>query len=54
MIGRKKPRATGNDSVAVGVGTALLDAKAIAAGDYGVLRANAARIVANVRAARGA
>jgi 2-dehydro-3-deoxyphosphogluconate aldolase/(4S)-4-hydroxy-2-oxoglutarate aldolase len=40
-------------AVAVGVGTALLDAKAIAAGDYGVLRANAERIVANVRAAKG-
>ncbi len=40
-------------AVAVGVGTALLDAKAIAAADYGVLRANAERIVANVRAARG-
>lgn len=40
-------------AVAVGVGTALLDANAIAAGDYGVLRANAERIVANVRAARG-
>jgi 2-dehydro-3-deoxyphosphogluconate aldolase/(4S)-4-hydroxy-2-oxoglutarate aldolase len=40
-------------AVAVGVGTALLDAKAIAAGDYGVLRANAERIVASVRAARG-
>jgi 2-dehydro-3-deoxyphosphogluconate aldolase/(4S)-4-hydroxy-2-oxoglutarate aldolase len=39
-------------AVAVGVGTALLDAKAIAAGEYGVLRANAERIVANVRAAR--
>jgi 2-dehydro-3-deoxyphosphogluconate aldolase/(4S)-4-hydroxy-2-oxoglutarate aldolase len=39
-------------AVAVGVGTALLDANAIAAGDYGVLRANAAKIVANVRAAR--
>jgi 2-dehydro-3-deoxyphosphogluconate aldolase / (4S)-4-hydroxy-2-oxoglutarate aldolase len=39
-------------AVAVGVGTALLDAKAIAAGDYGVLRANAERIVANVRSAR--
>lgn len=39
-------------AVAVGVGTALLDAKAIAAGDYGVLRANAQKIVANVRAAR--
>jgi 2-dehydro-3-deoxyphosphogluconate aldolase/(4S)-4-hydroxy-2-oxoglutarate aldolase len=40
-------------AVAVGVGTALLDAKAIAAADYGVLRANAERIVANVRAAKG-
>jgi len=40
-------------AVAVGVGTALTDAKAIAAGDYGTLRANAERIVANVRAARG-
>jgi len=39
-------------AVAVGVGTALLDAKAIAAGDYAVLRANAERIVGNVRAAR--
>jgi hypothetical protein len=37
----------------VGVGTALLDAKAIAAENYGVLRANAERIVANVRGARG-
>jgi 2-dehydro-3-deoxyphosphogluconate aldolase/(4S)-4-hydroxy-2-oxoglutarate aldolase len=39
-------------AVAVGVGTALLDAGAIASGDYGVLAANARRIVANVRAAR--
>jgi 2-dehydro-3-deoxyphosphogluconate aldolase / (4S)-4-hydroxy-2-oxoglutarate aldolase len=39
-------------AVAVGVGTALLDAKAIAAGEYAVLRANAERIVANVRAAK--
>lgn len=39
-------------AVAVGVGTALLDAKAIAAGNYGVLRANAEKIVRNVRAAR--
>jgi len=39
-------------AVAVGVGSALTDAKAIAAGDFGVLRANAERIVANVRAAR--
>ena len=41
-------------AVAVGVGTALLDAKAIAAADYHTLRANAERIVANVRAAKGA
>ena len=40
-------------AVAVGVGTALLDAKAIADGDYRVLRDNAERIVANVRAAKG-
>ena len=40
-------------AVAVGVGTALLDGAAIAAGAYDVLRANAERIVANVRAARG-
>ena len=40
-------------AVAVGVGTALLDAAAIAAGRYDVLRANAERLVANVRAARG-
>jgi 2-dehydro-3-deoxyphosphogluconate aldolase / (4S)-4-hydroxy-2-oxoglutarate aldolase len=39
-------------AVAVGVGTALLDTAAIAAGNYGVLKANAARIVASVRAAR--
>jgi 2-dehydro-3-deoxyphosphogluconate aldolase/(4S)-4-hydroxy-2-oxoglutarate aldolase len=40
-------------AVAVGIGSGLLDAKAIAASDYGVLRSNAERIVANVRAARG-
>jgi 2-dehydro-3-deoxyphosphogluconate aldolase/(4S)-4-hydroxy-2-oxoglutarate aldolase len=39
-------------AVAVGVGTALLDAKAIAAGDYSVIAANAKRIVANVASAR--
>ncbi len=39
-------------AVAVGVGTALTDAKAIAAGDYKTLRGNAERIVANVRTAR--
>ena len=39
-------------AVAVGVGTALLDAKAIACGDYAVLTANARRICASVRKAR--
>jgi 2-dehydro-3-deoxyphosphogluconate aldolase/(4S)-4-hydroxy-2-oxoglutarate aldolase len=39
-------------AVAVGVGSALLDTNAIEAGDYGVLRAKAERIVANVNAAR--
>jgi 2-dehydro-3-deoxyphosphogluconate aldolase/(4S)-4-hydroxy-2-oxoglutarate aldolase len=36
-------------AVAVGVGTALLDTKAIASGAYDVITANARRIVANVR-----
>jgi 2-dehydro-3-deoxyphosphogluconate aldolase/(4S)-4-hydroxy-2-oxoglutarate aldolase len=40
-------------AAAVGVGTALLDAAAIAGGRYDVLRANAERLVGNVRAARG-
>jgi 2-dehydro-3-deoxyphosphogluconate aldolase/(4S)-4-hydroxy-2-oxoglutarate aldolase len=39
-------------AVAVGVGTALLDTNAIASGSYDVLRRNAERIVANVKAAR--
>lgn len=39
-------------AVAVGVGSALLDSGAIAAGNYQVLEANARRIVANVAAAR--
>jgi 2-dehydro-3-deoxyphosphogluconate aldolase/(4S)-4-hydroxy-2-oxoglutarate aldolase len=39
-------------AVAVGVGSALLDTKAIDAGDYAALRAKAERIVANVNAAR--
>jgi 2-dehydro-3-deoxyphosphogluconate aldolase / (4S)-4-hydroxy-2-oxoglutarate aldolase len=39
-------------AVAVGVGTALLDAKAISSGNYGVLRAKAEQIVQNVRAAQ--
>ena len=42
----------GAGAVAVGVGTALLDAKAIAGGAFDVLRANAERIVANVRKAK--
>ena len=41
-------------AVAVGVGTALLDATAIETGTYDVLRANAERIVSNVRKARTA
>jgi len=41
-------------AVAVGVGSALLDAKAIAAKNYGAIAENAKRMVANVRAARGA
>jgi 2-dehydro-3-deoxyphosphogluconate aldolase/(4S)-4-hydroxy-2-oxoglutarate aldolase len=40
-------------AAAVGVGSALLDTKAIETGDYGVLRAKAERIVANVKSARG-
>ena len=40
-------------AVAVGVGTALLEAKAIEARDYATLKANAERIIASVRAARG-
>jgi 2-dehydro-3-deoxyphosphogluconate aldolase/(4S)-4-hydroxy-2-oxoglutarate aldolase len=39
-------------AVAVGVGTALLDAAAIAAGNYALITANAKRIVGNVAAAR--
>ena len=40
-------------AVAVGVGTSLLDAKAIADDRFDVLRTNAERMIANVRAARG-
>ena len=39
-------------AVAVGVGTALLDSKAIAADDYATVTSNARRIVANIQAAR--
>jgi 2-dehydro-3-deoxyphosphogluconate aldolase/(4S)-4-hydroxy-2-oxoglutarate aldolase len=41
-------------AVAVGVGSALVDASAIAAGNYQAIEANARRIVGNVQAARGA
>lgn len=40
-------------AVAVGVGSSLLDTKAIADGNYAVLRSKAERMIANVRAARG-
>jgi 2-dehydro-3-deoxyphosphogluconate aldolase / (4S)-4-hydroxy-2-oxoglutarate aldolase len=40
-------------AVAVGVGSSLLDTKAIASGDFKVLRTLAERMVANVRAAQG-
>ena len=40
-------------AVAVGVGTALLDATAIARHDFGVIAGNARRIVANIERARG-
>ena len=40
-------------AVAVGVGSALLDAKAIAARQFGPIAENARRMVANVKAARG-
>ena len=39
-------------AVAVGVGTALLDAKAVADGDYGRLADHARRLVASIAAAR--
>lgn len=39
-------------AVAVGVGSSLLDTRAIEAGDYGVLRRKAEQMIANVRAAR--
>jgi 2-dehydro-3-deoxyphosphogluconate aldolase/(4S)-4-hydroxy-2-oxoglutarate aldolase len=39
-------------AVAVGVGAALLEAKAVAEGDWRKLKANAERIVASVRTAR--
>ena len=39
-------------AAAVGVGSALVDAQAVAAGDFARIRDNAARIVANVADAR--
>lgn len=39
-------------AVAVGIGTALLDAGAIAAGDYAELKVRAERLISGVRAAR--
>jgi len=41
-------------AAAVGVGSALLDGKAIAAGNFAPVAANARRMMANVQAARGA
>lgn len=41
-------------AVAVGIGSALTDAKAIAAGDYASIEAAARRVIASVRAARAA
>jgi 2-dehydro-3-deoxyphosphogluconate aldolase / (4S)-4-hydroxy-2-oxoglutarate aldolase len=41
-------------AVAVGIGSALTDAKAIAAGDYARVEAAARRVIANVQAARAA
>jgi len=40
-------------AVAVGVGTSLLDAVAIAANNFSAIADNARRIVANVQRARG-
>ena len=40
-------------AVAVGVGSALWDDRAVAAGDYGALTANPRRLTASIAAARG-
>jgi 2-dehydro-3-deoxyphosphogluconate aldolase/(4S)-4-hydroxy-2-oxoglutarate aldolase len=40
-------------AVAIGVGTALVDAKLVAAGDFAAISGRAARFVEAVRAARG-
>jgi len=40
-------------AVAIGVGTALVDAKAVAAGDFAAITRRAEAFVAAVRAARG-
>ena len=39
-------------AVAVGVGSALVDAAAIASGQFGVIAGNARRVLASVNAAR--
>jgi 2-dehydro-3-deoxyphosphogluconate aldolase/(4S)-4-hydroxy-2-oxoglutarate aldolase len=39
-------------AAAVGIGTALLDSKAVDQGNYALLRSNAERLTANVRSAR--
>jgi 2-dehydro-3-deoxyphosphogluconate aldolase/(4S)-4-hydroxy-2-oxoglutarate aldolase len=39
-------------AVAVGIGSALVDSRAVAAGDYGYVEAAARLVIANVRAAR--
>ena len=43
---------TGGGYYAVGVGGALMDARAVAAGDFDTIARAAERLVANVRAAR--
>jgi 2-keto-3-deoxy-6-phosphogluconate aldolase len=40
--------------VAVGIGSALVDARLVAAGDFAAITQRAARVAANVRAAREA
>ena len=45
---------SGAGAVAVGVGAALLDSKAIAAGHYGVITARASAFLAAVKQARTA
>ncbi len=40
-------------AAAVGVGSALVDAQAVATGNFGLIRGNASRIVRNIASARG-